>query len=107
MSSAALAGPPVVAATEAMTCRMRIVVSPCGGQLTENGPYRHHQSWTAITPDLPLRFRAAACRAGSACYSPPPMTDTLPADYRARLLARYVGTHASVGDAAAQEGLER
>jgi hypothetical protein len=27
MSRAALAGPPVVAATEAMTCRMRIVVS--------------------------------------------------------------------------------
>jgi SAM-dependent methyltransferase len=35
------------------------------------------------------------------------MTDTLPADYRARLLARYVSTHSSVGDAAAQEGLER
>jgi SAM-dependent methyltransferase len=35
------------------------------------------------------------------------MTDTLPADYRQRLLARYVSTHASVGDAAAAAGLER
>jgi SAM-dependent methyltransferase len=35
------------------------------------------------------------------------MTDSLPADYRARLLARYVSTHSSVGDAAAQQGLER
>jgi SAM-dependent methyltransferase len=35
------------------------------------------------------------------------MTDPLPADYRARLLARYVSTHSSVGDAAAREGLER
>lgn len=35
------------------------------------------------------------------------MTDPLPADYRARLLQRYVSTHSSVGDAAAQEGLER
>jgi SAM-dependent methyltransferase len=35
------------------------------------------------------------------------MTDRLPSDYRARLLARYVSTHASVSDAAAQEGLER
>lgn len=33
--------------------------------------------------------------------SPPPL------DYRARILARYVSTHASVGDAAAKEGLER
>jgi hypothetical protein len=31
MSSAALAGPPVVAATEAMTCRMRMVVSRVSG----------------------------------------------------------------------------
>lgn len=35
------------------------------------------------------------------------MPDTLPTDYRARLLARYVSTHASVGDAAAKEGLDR
>lgn len=35
------------------------------------------------------------------------MPDTLPTDYRDRLLARYVSTHASVSDAAAQEGLER
>jgi SAM-dependent methyltransferase len=35
------------------------------------------------------------------------MTDALPSDFRSRLLARYVSTHASVGDAAAQEGLER
>lgn len=35
------------------------------------------------------------------------MPDTLPTDFRARLLARYVSTHASVGEAAAREGLER
>ncbi|HEX6979642.1 MAG TPA: class I SAM-dependent methyltransferase [Alphaproteobacteria bacterium] len=35
------------------------------------------------------------------------MADTQSSDYRARLLARYVSTHASVGDAATREGLER
>jgi SAM-dependent methyltransferase len=35
------------------------------------------------------------------------MNEPQPADYRARLLQRYVSTHSSVGDAAAQEGLER
>lgn len=35
------------------------------------------------------------------------MIDTPPTDYRARLLARYVSTHGSVSDAAAEEGLER
>lgn len=35
------------------------------------------------------------------------MPDSLPTDFRARLLARYVSTHASVGDAAAEAGLER
>jgi SAM-dependent methyltransferase len=37
----------------------------------------------------------------------PPMSTPLPRDFRARLLARYVSTHASVGDAAMEAGLER
>ena len=35
------------------------------------------------------------------------MSTPLPRDFRARLLARYVSTHASVGDAAMEAGLER
>src|SRR5690606_8427041 len=80
-------------------------------QLPEKARHRHHQSSVAgrggITPERRPRFRAAACRCPRPCYAPPPMTDPLPADYRARLLQRYVSTHSSVGDAAAQDGLER